>query len=183
MSGSNIFLQLITATGPVIGEGLLDGWQGSIELHNFGWGASVEENPQSGKKGALGGLGKMLGIGDTVTFKMNPLTFEKRFDVASSQIHFCLDNHLKVISASITVLHIKHGGRAVHQPGFVLLATDGYITSVDIQAQPDGNSTELIENVTLEFRSITMTYMKKAGKDNVPTAPFFYSTPTSTPSL
>lgn len=181
MSGSNIFLQLITATGPVVGEGLLDGWQGSIELRNFGWGASYEENDAIGKKktGLGAGLMKMVGLGNAANFKMESLTFQKRFDVASSQIHFCLDNHLKVASASITVLHIKHGGRAVHQPGFVLLATDGYITAVDIKAQSDGLSTELVEDVTLEFKNITMTYLKKAGKDNVPTAPFVYSTPSS----
>ena len=45
MSGwSNIFLQLITGLGPVptpaVGEGLLEGWQGSIELQGFNWEAS-----------------------------------------------------------------------------------------------------------------------------------------------
>ena len=38
MSGSNIFMQLITATGPVLGEGLLEGFEGSIELKDFSWG-------------------------------------------------------------------------------------------------------------------------------------------------
>lgn len=184
MAGTNVYLQLITATGPVIGEGLLEGWQGSIELRNFGWGAEFEEDDKIGKKksGLGAGLMKMIGAGETGNFKMNPLTFQKRFDVASSQIHFCVDNHLKVISASITVLHIKHGGRALHQPGFVLLATNGYITSVDIKAQSDGNAIELIEDVTLEFENITMTYLKKTGKDNVPTAPFTFTKPKDPPS-
>ena len=37
MAWSNIFLQLITVTGPVIGEGLLAGWETSIELDSFKW--------------------------------------------------------------------------------------------------------------------------------------------------
>ena len=43
MAWSNIFCQIIGATGPVIGEGLLSGWQTSIELEGFEWGLSVEQ--------------------------------------------------------------------------------------------------------------------------------------------
>lgn len=175
MSGSNIFLQLITATGPVIGEGLLEGWQGSIELREFGWGMHVLKDPQ--KSGALAGLASMVGVGKTASVQLEPLTFVKRFDVASSQIHLCLDNHLPVVSASITVLHIKHGGRAIHQPGFTLLATNGYFSEVKLDLAQEGNSAELVETCTLNFKNIVITYLKTSGKDNVPTAPFFHPSP------
>ena len=55
MAWSNIFCQIIGATGPVIGEGLLSGWQTSIELEGFEWGLSVEQThePDLGFGGAL----------------------------------------------------------------------------------------------------------------------------------
>ena len=175
MAGSNIFLQLITATGPVVGEGLLEGWEGSIELKDFSWGMHALKDPI--KKSALGALGSMVGVGKTVTMKMEPLKFTKRFDVASAQIHLCLDNHLPVVSASITVLHIKQKGRMIHEPGFVLLATNGYFSDVEIELSQDGNMAELTETVKLNFENISITYLKTVGKDNVPTAPFFFPLP------
>jgi type VI protein secretion system component Hcp len=177
VSSSNIFLQLITASGPVVGEGLLEGWEGSIELREFSWGMHALKDPA--KKGMGAALASVIGVGKPVTIKMEPLQFVKRFDIASAQIHLCLDNHLPVVSASITVLHIKPGGRSVHQPGFVLLATDGHFSDVKIDLSPDGNAAELVETVTLNFRSINIAYMKNVGKDNLPTAPFFYSMPKS----
>ena len=175
MAGSNIFLQLVTATGPVVGEGLLEGWQGSIELKEFSWGFHALKDTE--KKSTAAKLASMAGLGKPVTMKMEPLTFVKRFDVASSQIHICLDNHLPVLSASITVLHIKHGGRAVHQPGFVLVAANGYFSNVKLDLVEDGNSAELVETVELNFEFITINYLKSLGPDNLPTAPFFYPAP------
>ena len=43
MAWSNIFCQIITPAGPVIGEGLLSGWQTSIELTGFDWGLTVQQ--------------------------------------------------------------------------------------------------------------------------------------------
>ena len=172
MSGSNIFMQLITATGPVVGEGLLEGFQGSIELKEFSWGFHALKDTQ--RKSMKMKMASMAGIGKPVTMKMEPLQFVKRFDVASSQIHICLDNHLPVISTSITVLHMKHDGRAVHQPGFVLLATRGYFSDVKIDLVQDGTMAELVETVNLNFENIKVNYLKSVGKDNLPTAPFFY---------
>lgn len=174
MAGSNIFLQLITATGPVVGEGLLEGWQGSIELKEFSWGFHALKDTEKKSMGAK--LASIAGIGKPVVMKMEPLTFVKRFDVASSQIHICLDNHLPVVSASITVLHIKKGGGAIHAPGFVLLATRGYFSSVKLDLVEDGNSAELVETVELNFENIKMNYVMATGDNNVPTAPFFYPT-------
>lgn len=174
MSGSNIFMQLITATGPVMGEGMLEGFQGSIELREFSWGFHALKDTQ--RKSTTAKLAAMAGIGKPVTMKMEPLRFVKRFDVASSQIHICLDNHLPVLSCSITVLHIKHDGRMAHQPGFVLLATRGYFSDVRIELQQDGNMSELVETVELNFENIKINYLITAGKDNLPTAPFFYPT-------
>lgn len=178
MSGSNIYMQLITGTGPVMGEGLLEGWVGSIELKEFSWGMHALRDTQANGPGLSGmsvsAARSMSGIGDPVTIKMEPLQFKKRFDVASSQIHFCVDNHLPVVSASISVLNIKQGQRAVHQAGFVLLATKGYFSDVTEELMSDGNSVELVETVNLNFQNIKLTYLQRMGKDNLPTAPFFH---------
>ncbi|MFG6413076.1 hypothetical protein ACG02S_04105 [Roseateles sp. DC23W] len=179
MSRSNIFLQLITGAGPVVGEGLLEGWEGSVELLEFDWGMKALKDPKSkgsGLAGVAAAAAAMAGLGKSVSIKMEPLKFKKRFDVGSSQMHFCLDNHLPVVSATITVLHIKQQGRAIHQPGFVLACTMGHFSSCKLDVSVDGLSTELIETWTLNFKSIKMMYLKTLGKDNLPTAPFFYPT-------
>lgn len=177
MSRSNIFMQLVTGAGPVVGEGLLEGWEGSIELLEFGWGMSALKDPKSrptGLAGVAAAAASMAGIGMPVTVQMEPLTFKKRFDVGSSQMHYCLDNHLPVVSATITVLHIKQQGRAIHQPGFVLACTMGYFAECALDVSDSGNSKEVTENWTLNFKSIKMMYLKTLGKDNLPTAPFFH---------
>jgi type VI protein secretion system component Hcp len=196
MSWSNIYLQLITATGPVLGEGLLDGWEGSIELRSFDWGMSARTvADRSGSGPSLGGLASAFGVSKNVPIEMQPLTFQKRFDVASAQIHTCLDNHLPVVSASITVLHFSPSAlpkgaagdvlaaanpaagamEGLHKPGFVLLATDGYFESVDLDLQQDGNMSELVETVTLNFKMISISYVKAIGPAAVPMPPFIYS--------
>lgn len=196
MSWSNIYLQLITATGPVLGEGLLDGWEGSIELRGFDWGMSARTvADRSGAGIGLGGLASAIGIGKNVPIEMQPLTFTKRFDVASAQIHTCLDNHLPVVSASITVLHFSPSAlpkgaagdalgaaapvagavAGLHKPGFILLATDGYFESVDLDLQQDGTMSELVETVTLNFKTISISYVKGIGPAAVPMPPFIYS--------
>ena len=160
-----------------MGEGLLEGWEGSVELLEFSWGMHALKDPKpsaGGLAGARSAAAAMAGVGKPVTIKMEPLVFVKRFDVGSSQLHFCVDNHLPVVSASITVLHIKQQGRAIHQPGLVLLATDGYFAECSFEVRDDGNSKELVETYTLNFKNIKMTYLKTLGKDNLPTAPFFH---------
>lgn len=177
MSRSNIFMQLVTGAGPVVGEGLLEGWEGSIEIQEFSWGMHALKDPKGragGLAGAASAAASMAGLGKSVTVKMEPLVFKKRFDVASSQMHFCLDNHLPVASASITVLHVKQQGRAVHQPGFVLMCTQGYFADCILQVLDDGNAKEVVETWTLNFKNIKISYLKIVGKDNLPTAPFFH---------
>jgi type VI protein secretion system component Hcp len=179
MSRSNIFMQLVTGAGPVVGEGLLEGAEGSVELLEFGWGMKALKDPKSkgsGMAAVAAAAASMAGLGKAVSIKMEPLTFKKRFDVASSQMHFCLDNHLPIVSASITVLHIKQQGRAIHQPGFTLVCTMGHFASCKLEVSDDGLSKEVTEDWTLNFKSIKMMYLKTLGKDNLPTAPFFYPT-------
>lgn len=180
MAWSNIFLQLITPAGPVIGEGLLEGWQTSIELTGFKWGMKynpdAKENQGSFGSAAAGALLALVG-GAEKNVTMEELEFEKRFDISSAMMHTCLDNHIPIISASITVLNIKHHGRAIHEPGFVLVAADGHITDVDLSMTPNGNGVEVKETVKLKFNSIVITYLKKVGKDNLPTNPFTYTAP------
>lgn len=124
--------------------------------------------------GVASAAAAMAGLGKPVSIQMEPLSFKKRFDVGSSQMHFCLDNHLPVVSASITVLHIKQQGRAIHQPGFVVMATQGYFESCALEVRDDGLSKQVIESWVLNFKNIKMTYLKTLGKDNLPTAPFFH---------
>jgi type VI protein secretion system component Hcp len=177
MSRSNIFMQLITGAGPVVGEGLLEGFEGSVELQSFSWGMKAKKNPKAGAGGLAGAAAaalSMAGVGKAVSIDMEPLNFTKRFDVGSSQLHFCVDNHLPVVSASITVLHIKQQGRVIHQPGFVLVATNGYFADCSLDVRDDGNSKELVETYNLNFKNIKMMYLKTLGKDNLPTAPFFH---------
>ena len=191
MAWSNIFLQLVTLTGPVIGEGLLNGWETSIELDKFSWDLTYNETGKAPAGG--GGFGAaaaaaasaLVGIGSDKNVEMGKLQMWKRFDIASAMIHTCLDNHLPILSASITVLNIKHGGRAIHQPGFTLIATNGYFTDVELDMEPSGSGVEVKEHLTLQFNSIVISYLKKTGKDNIPTNPFFYSAPTkaSSPGL
>lgn len=178
MSRSNIFMQLITGAGPVVGEGLLEGWAGAVELQGFDWGMKALKDSKAKKTGLAGvasAAASMAGFGSSVSINFQPLTFTKRFDVASSQLHFCVDNHLPVVSATITVLHMKQQGRSIHQPGFVLIATLGYFEKCTFNVRDDGLSKELIETYTLNFKSIKMNYLKTVGKDNLPTAPFFHS--------
>lgn len=176
MSGSNIYMRLVTAGGPVIGEGLLEGWEGAVELQEFQWGMHALKDPKKRSLGAAiaGAAASMVGLSKPVTIKMEPLTFVKRFDVASSAIHTALDLHLPVVSCAITVLHIKQGGRAIHEPGFVLTANNGYFADVSIDVVNSSNAAELVETVRLNFKQISITYLKRLGKDNVPTAPFVH---------
>jgi type VI protein secretion system component Hcp len=174
-------MQLITGAGPAVGEGLLQGWQGSIELQSFSWTANYKPKTKNEPKGGGSLLGavadaasSLIGLGGEAQFDMGQLEFTKRFDIASAQIHTCLDNALPVLSASITVLNIKQGGRAIHEPGFTLVATDGLFKEASLEVHPQGNSVELVETVKLSFQSIVVTYLKRTGKDNVPTNPFFF---------
>jgi type VI protein secretion system component Hcp len=181
MAWSNIFLQLVTPAGPVIGEGLLEGWQTSIELNSFKWELTYSPEAKPATKTSLGAAvgGALLALvgGASKNVTMGKLEFEKRFDISSAMMHTCLDNHIPIISASITVLNIKHGGRAIHEPGFTLVAADGYITDVALAMTPSGHSVEVKETVTFDFKSIVISYLKQVGKDNIPTNPFFYVAP------
>jgi type VI protein secretion system component Hcp len=176
MSASNIYMRLITATGPVIGEGLLEGWETSIELKSFGWGMEVRKEKEKNKL-SLNSLANLVGLGAAISVQMQPLTFTKRFDVASSHIHFCLDHAIKVLSATITVLHIKPNVIPPHAPGFVLNAVDGYFEGAELEVSPDGNMAELTEVVTINFKAIQLSYMKPVNGQPLPTAPFFYPNP------
>lgn len=174
MSGTNIFMQLITEKGPVIGEALLDGYLGSIELKDFSWGMHALRDATPNPAGlSLGGaLKSLVGAAKSISVQLEPLTFTKRFDVASSMIHTCTDKHTKVISASITVVHVRAGSIGIYMPGFVLLATNGYFSEVKVDIQSDGNSAEVVEVCKLNFQHITMTYLKTLLGTNVPTLPF-----------
>jgi hypothetical protein len=99
----------------------------------------------------------------------------KRFDIASSRIHTVIDNNMPVISALITVVHIKADGITSHQPGFTLLATDGYLERIDVSMERGDKGVEVVEEFAMQYKSIIITYSKKLGANNVPMAPFIYT--------
>jgi type VI protein secretion system component Hcp len=173
MSASNIYLRLVTASGPVIGEGLLEGWETSIELKSFDWGMEVLKD-STGKKSIGGALASMAGLGPTIKVQMEPLKFTKRFDLSSFHIHLCLDNHIKVVTAAITVLHMKPNVIPPHAPGFVLNCANGYFESTSLKLAQDGNMSELEEEVVMNFTSIQMQYLKPIAGQPTPMAPFFH---------
>ena len=176
MSASNIYLRLITLSGPVIGEGLLEGWETSIELKSFEWGMEVLKD-STGKKGVGGALLNMIGAGPVLKVQLQPLTFTKRFDLSSFHIHLCLDNHIKVLTAAITVLHMKPNVVPPHAPGFVLNCADGYFESASLRLSQDGNLSELEEVVTMNFKKVQIQYLKPIAGQPTPMAPFFHPDP------
>jgi len=105
------------------------------------------------------------------------LKFSKRFDIASSTLHTVVDNNLPVISALITVIHIKPDGATLHQPGFTLLATDGRLETVNVDMERGDKGVEVVEEFELEFKSIVITYSKRLGANNIPMAPFIHDFP------
>ena len=77
MSWSNIFLQLITPTGPVIGEGLLEGFQTAIELQGLKGAITGNTEPEKEKAVTWGGaLSSLAGL--AVAAELN-----KKFGVAT----------------------------------------------------------------------------------------------------
>jgi type VI protein secretion system component Hcp len=177
-SWSNIYCQMITEAGPILGEGLLEGFQTSIELESFDWtmdGPSThKEQAAGGMAGAVSAVGGALGLAETREPEIGKLILHKRFDIASSMIHTCCDNQLKVLSASITVLHIATGGPGIHMPGFILVATDALIEDVTVTMDRGERGVEVKERVTLRANGIAITYMRKVMGISVPAIPFAY---------
>jgi len=180
MSWSNIYCQILTKTGPIVGEGLLEGFQTSIELLDFKWGMSVRTDAEQTGGGyglSVKGLKSMVGMSSAKGLDLAELEITKRFDIASARIHSCIDNDTPIVSLSITVLHIKQGGRSLHQPGFTFIASDGFFTESTLNLSPSGGGAELTETIKFNFRSVDMTYLKRLGKDNFPMNPFSYAKP------
>ncbi len=186
MAWSNIFCQIIGATGPVIGEGLLSGWQTSIELEGFEWGLSVEQThePDLGFGGALKRAAQTAIPIRKVNYevKTRELTLRKRFDIASSDIHMLMDLKLPILSVSITVLHITPSGQTFHRPGFVILATDCTILSAEVHMSKAGDKgVEVKETVVVRYEGITITYLRSipgpTGREPIPMPPFIYTKP------
>ena len=181
MAWSNIFCQIIGATGPVIGEGLLAGWQTSIELTGFNWAMQVESSTQASGFGAAMKRAAITALPVrplTHVPKFSELEITKRFDIASADIHMLMDLELPILSVSITVLHIAPGGTSFHTPGFVLLATDCKVTKVKEEMTPTDKGVEVKETVTIDYNSLTLTYLRPLpfdvlGKQPVPMPPFF----------
>jgi hypothetical protein len=109
--------------------------------------------------------------------ELGVLRMTKRFDIASARIHSCADMDIPIPSALISVLHIKQGARSIHEPGFILLATDGKFEKVDIKMQATDKGVEVVEDLELQFRNIVVTYAKRLGVDNIPMPPFVYKSP------
>ena len=186
MAWSNIFCQIIGATGPVIGEGLLSGWQTSIELEGFEWGMDVEQShePDLDPLAAAARAAASASPIRPVTYEVEAknLTLKKRFDIASSDIHMLLDLQLPIVSVSITVLHISPSGQTFHRPGFVILATDCKIESAEVTLAKAGDKgVEVKETIVVSYKTITITYLRSipgpTGREPIPMPPFIYTKP------
>jgi type VI protein secretion system component Hcp len=186
MAWSNIFCQIIGSTGPVIGEGLLSGWQTSIELEGFDWGMRVEQThePDLGMLGALSRAAETAAPVRPIKYEVatKQLTLRKRFDIASSDIHMLMDSKLPILSVSITVLHITPSGQTFHKPGFVILATDCKIESADVHMAKAGDKgVEVKETIVVSYEGIMITYLRTLpgvdGREPVPMPPFVYTKP------
>jgi type VI protein secretion system component Hcp len=191
MAWSNIFCQIIGATGPVIGEGLLSGWQTSIELEGFEWGMEVEQTPEAelSPAAALARAAASASPVRPVKYEVTAkdLTLKKRFDIASSDIHMLLDLELPILSVSITVLHITPSGQTFHRPGFVILATDCKIKSAEVNMAKAGDKgVEVKETIVVSYETITITYLRSVpgptGREPVPMPPFIYTKPPPEPA-
>jgi len=182
-SGTNIFMSLITTRGPVIGEALKEGMQTAIEVEKFSWSFKVKEVNKDGGKFSLPSKASMLmmaGIGSSSQAEMGTISLEKKFDLASPMLHAAVDNRWKIITGTITVLHIKPGDRPIHQPGFILNFGGGEIKKADVKMSGSGSSADLTETLTFNPSWISITYLRSVGKDNVPTNPFIFGTKPTT---
>ncbi len=180
MAWSNIFLQLTTLVGPILGEGqAAPPFTGQIELIDFRWEMTAHKNPEA-KAGfgmSLAGAASLLGLGgNEVQINLGKLTFKKRADASSALIMLALDNKVPVVLASITVLNIQNVVGPVRDPGFNLTVTGGYFSDLSLKLQSTQMGAELIEDVTMNFTGITITYMRKVDAINAhtPTLPFFF---------
>ena len=181
MAWSNIFLQLTTLTGPVFGEGqAAPPYTGQIELLDFKWDMTARKNPQAKAGFGLslaGAASSFLGIGgNEVQINLGKLTFKKRADASSTGIMRALDNKVPVVLASITVLNIQDLVGPVRDAGYNLTVTGGYFSDVSLKLQSSQMGAELVEDVTMNFTGITITYMRKVDAINAhtPTVPFFF---------
>ncbi|HWK83365.1 MAG TPA: type VI secretion system tube protein Hcp [Caldimonas sp.] len=181
MAWSNIFLQLTTLVGPIFGEGqAAPPFTGQIELLDFKWDMTAHKNPEAKAGFGLsltGAASSFLGVGgNEVQINLGKLTFKKRADAASAQIMLALDNKVPVVLASITVLNIQNLVGPVRDPGYNLTVTGGYFSDVSLKLQSSQMGAELVEDVTMNFTGITITYMRKVDAINAhtPTVPFFF---------
>ena len=180
MAWSNIFLQLTTLVGPILGEGqAAPPYTGQIELIDFKWDMTAHKNPDA--KAGFGldlaaAASGFLGGGKEVQINLGKLSFKKRADAASALIMLALDNKVPVVLASITVLNIQNLVGPVRDPGYNLTVTGGYFSDLSLKLQSSQMGAELIEDVTMNFTGITITYMRKVDAINAhtPTIPFFF---------
>jgi type VI protein secretion system component Hcp len=181
MAWSNIFLQLTTLVGPIFGEGqAAPPFTGQIELIDFKWEMTAHKNPEAKPGFGLslaGAASSFLGVGgNEVQINLGKLSFKKRADAASAPIMLALDNKVPVVLASITVLNIQNLVGPVRDPGYNLTVTGGYFSDLSLKLQSSQMGAELIEDVTMNFTGITITYMRKVDAINAhtPTVPFFF---------
>lgn len=174
---TNIFMHLVLFPAvPVPGEGWATGFNGGIELidFKFGFEAEIVEQKSMGEHAKA-----ILGIGKEMSFDVKPLTITKRFDISSTPIMYAIDNDLPIITATISVIGMMHTGRPMHEPGLVIVLTNGRFLDITTKIAEEGKGAQVIDTVRMSFTGMVMTYMKDTltGKDSVtriPTQPFLY---------
>ncbi len=174
---TNVFMHLVLFPAiPVPGEGWATGFNGGIELIDFKLGFEATRDEQAGMAEHAKGI---LGLAKEISFQVKPLTFTKRFDISSTPMMYAIDHDAQIITATISVVGMMHTGRPIHEPGFVLVLTDGRFLDIETKITEDGKGAQIIDTVRMTFNGMVMTYLKDSliGRDStirIPTQPFIY---------
>lgn len=188
MAWSNILCKVIRESGPVIGEGLLMGWQTDIPLSGFSWGVdtnleALKADRDMGEELELASSSTVLS-GTKQPVEVKNFTLKKRFDVSSAELHQIVDNQEDVESVVVTVLHVAHGrGMVINLPGFMITLSECKFKSVNTELSRSDKGIDVMETYEIEFRGVTLLYLKTlppaALQVTVPTLEFSYAKPES----
>ena len=82
---------------------------------------------------------------------------------------------MPILSALITVLHIKPQGATLHEPGFTLLATDGFLEKVDVNMEQGDKGVEVIEEFDMQLQERSSSPIRSDwAQTTMPMPPFIY---------
>lgn len=137
----------------VDGEATAKGYEKSIELYSFSWGAS---NPTTIGMGSGGGAGKV---------SLSSFNIMKRTDVASAPLFTkcCTGDHMP----EVTVVLRKAGGSSPLEY-LTYKFTEVYVDSIQWSGSSGGDDTPS-ESVSLTFAKVEITYKSQDEKGGAKT--------------